>query len=95
MICLPAERPQLGVLAIPNADRLLFSAKETLYKAWFPLARRWLGFEQASVVLHRDGRLELNVLVAGPLATVHGRWLARDGLILTAAAVPTQPVRSG
>jgi 4'-phosphopantetheinyl transferase EntD len=93
MICRPAERPQLSVLAIPNADRLLFSAKESLYKAWFPLARRWLGFDEASVVLHRDGRLEFNVLVAGPLATVCGRWLARDGLILTAAAVPTQPVK--
>ena len=26
-------------------DRLLFSAKESVYKAWFPLTRRWLGFE--------------------------------------------------
>jgi 4'-phosphopantetheinyl transferase EntD len=28
-------------------DRLLFSAKESVYKAWFPLAGRWLGFEDA------------------------------------------------
>ena len=28
-------------------DRLLFSAKEAVYKAWFPLAGRWLGFEDA------------------------------------------------
>ena len=32
-------------------DRLLFSAKETVYKAWFPLTHRWLGFEQASITI--------------------------------------------
>ena len=30
-------------------DRLLFSAKESVYKAWFPLAERWLGFEDAAL----------------------------------------------
>ncbi|MCM3886560.1 4'-phosphopantetheinyl transferase superfamily protein [Frankia sp. R82] len=32
-------------------DRLLFSAKESVYKAWFPLAGRWLGFEDAALTL--------------------------------------------
>ncbi|WP_163550225.1 4'-phosphopantetheinyl transferase family protein [Candidatus Frankia nodulisporulans] len=32
-------------------DRLLFSAKESVYKAWFPLAQRWLGFEDAHLSL--------------------------------------------
>jgi 4'-phosphopantetheinyl transferase EntD len=26
----------------PNWDRLLFSAKEAVYKAWFPLVGEWL-----------------------------------------------------
>lgn len=30
-------------------DRLLFSAKESLFKVWFPLTGQWLGFEQARV----------------------------------------------
>ena len=30
-------------------DRVLFSAKESIYKAWFPLTGRWLGFEEASL----------------------------------------------
>jgi len=30
-------------------DRLLFSAKESVYKAWFQLTGRWLGFEEASL----------------------------------------------
>lgn len=52
-IARPEERPWLEdlELAAPavHADRLLFSAKESVYKAWFPLARRWLGFEDAVV----------------------------------------------
>lgn len=32
-------------------DKLLFTAKEATYKAWFPLTRRWLGFADAHVTL--------------------------------------------
>jgi 4'-phosphopantetheinyl transferase EntD len=49
-------------------DRLLFSAKESVYKAWFPLAKRWLGFEEAVVTV--DASTETFVaqlLVSGPL----------------------------
>ena len=45
-------------------DRLLFSAKEALYKAWYPLAERWLGFEDA-VLTHRPGRAHLRRPTAG------------------------------
>ena len=34
-------------------DRLLFSAKEAVYKAWYPLAERWLGFEDALIAIDR------------------------------------------
>jgi 4'-phosphopantetheinyl transferase EntD len=30
-------------------DRVLFCAKEAVYKAWFPLTGEWLGFEEAVV----------------------------------------------
>jgi 4'-phosphopantetheinyl transferase EntD len=30
-------------------DRLLFSAKESLYKAWYPLTKSWLGFKDAMI----------------------------------------------
>ena len=30
-------------------DKILFSAKESVYKAWFPLTGRWLGFEDAEL----------------------------------------------
>jgi 4'-phosphopantetheinyl transferase EntD len=71
-----AERP--GV----NWDRLLFSIKESIYKAWFPLARSWLGFEDASVVVDpASGTFTAHLLVPGPtlqgrkLDGFTGRWL--------------------
>lgn len=35
-------------------DKLLFTAKEATYKAWFPLTRRWLGFADAHITLVPD-----------------------------------------
>ncbi len=92
------EEPWLRQLAAAEPsiawDRLLFSAKESVYKTWFPLARRWLGFEDASLAIELDGRFVARLLVEGPvvagrrLSGFDGRWLVRDGLILTAIAVP-------
>jgi 4'-phosphopantetheinyl transferase EntD len=75
-------------------DRLLFSAKETLYKAWYPLAERWLGFEDAVLTIDRRERtFAARLLVPGPIVAAaeltgfDGRWLIEDGLVLTAVAV--------
>ena len=54
-VSLPAERAALQ--AMPTAlhwDRILFCAKEATYKAWFPLTRRWLGFEDAHITFDVD-----------------------------------------
>ncbi len=76
-------------------DRLLFSAKESTYKAWFPLMHEWLGFEDAQVTIDpAAGTFESHLLVPGP--TVAGRRLQRftggwhiDGnLVATAIALP-------
>ncbi|MEU4477544.1 4'-phosphopantetheinyl transferase superfamily protein [Micromonospora sp. NPDC023966] len=80
-------------------DRLLFSAKESVYKAWYPLTGRWLGFEDAELAVDpAAGSFTARVLVDAtradggpPLATLHGRWLVADGLVVTAVAVPRQP----
>jgi enterobactin synthetase component D / holo-[acyl-carrier protein] synthase len=93
------ERPWLTEMMRSDPDvhwdRLLFSAKEAVYKAWFPLARRWLGFEDAVVTVDRArGAFHARLLVAGPplggrdLRALEGRWLVRDGLVLTAIALP-------
>jgi 4'-phosphopantetheinyl transferase EntD len=97
VIALAAERDSLRDLAQsapgPNWDRMLFCAKESVYKAWFPLTGRWLGFEQACITLDPAGTFTARLLVPGPevdgraLTAFDGRWLARDGLIVTAISV--------
>ncbi|HEY2552783.1 MAG TPA: 4'-phosphopantetheinyl transferase superfamily protein [Streptosporangiaceae bacterium] len=56
-----------GSAAGPSWDKLLFSAKEATYKAWFPLTGRWLGFEDASVSISPDGGFAVRLLVPGPV----------------------------
>lgn len=75
-------------------DRLLFSAKESVYKAWFPLTGRRLGFEDATVtfdVTNRTfhARLLTDAMTVGQrqITAFTGRWLTRDHLVLTAIAV--------
>ncbi|GLZ28842.1 4'-phosphopantetheinyl transferase [Lentzea sp. NBRC 105346] len=70
-------------------DRLLFSAKESVYKAWYPVAKRWLGFEDADITLDPGGTFEARILLPdAPVSGYSGRWIVRDGILLTAIAVP-------
>jgi 4'-phosphopantetheinyl transferase EntD len=98
-VALPEERRRLRGLAAAapgvSWDRLLFSVKEAVYKAWFPLARRWLGFEDAAVTIDdRQRTFSARLLVPGPsvegaeLTGFSGRWRAEGGLLLAAIAVP-------
>jgi 4'-phosphopantetheinyl transferase EntD len=102
-VATPTERRQLRDLARRGPeihwDRLLFSAKECVYKAWFPLTHRWLDFADAEVSVDcDDGAFSARLLVPGPmlaggeLTTLSGRWLVCNGLVATAIAVaPAQP----
>ena len=90
-IALPDEQDAVAAAgtAVPW-DRLLFSAKESVYKAWFPLTRRFLDFGEARVRLHPAGTFTATVLTAGAgePAGFTGRWICRDGLVITAIVVP-------
>ncbi|MGP3968430.1 4'-phosphopantetheinyl transferase family protein [Streptomyces sp. 6N223] len=97
-VSLPAERPALRELAASRPEvsweRLLFSAKESVYKAWFPLTRKWLDFEEAEIAFDLAGGFTARLLVPGPevdgvrIEGFTGRWLARGGILATAIAVP-------
>jgi 4'-phosphopantetheinyl transferase EntD len=101
MVTQPAERARLRDLAAAQPeiswDCLLFCAKEAVYKAWFPLTGRWLGFADADITINAaDGTFAARLLVPAPdLGGAQldggftGRWLSRENLILTAIAVPT------
>jgi 4'-phosphopantetheinyl transferase EntD len=94
VVALPSERAHLHRLLNQDAavhwDRLLFSAKEAVYKAWFPLAGRWLEFDEVAVTLTSTGSLTARVLAPGPVTLFHGRWTAREGLLGTAVSAPAE-----
>jgi 4'-phosphopantetheinyl transferase EntD len=74
-------------------DRILFCAKEAVYKAWFPLTRRWLDFADVSTAVHVDGTFGARLLVRHPgVAGVEpdgfsGRWVVGRGLVVAATSV--------
>jgi 4'-phosphopantetheinyl transferase EntD len=91
----PAERAELAALPRePHWDRILFCAKEATYKAWFPLTRRWLGFEDAHISFTLTGEasgtfvsrilIDPAALAGPPLTELRGRWSVTNGLVLTA-----------
>ncbi|GAA4601349.1 4'-phosphopantetheinyl transferase EntD [Actinoplanes octamycinicus] len=98
-VSLPAERRRLAGLALRYPairwDRLLFSAKESVFKAWFPLTGRMLGFDEAELSIDPfaaefSARLRVpgDRLDGGPALTgFTGRWLVRGDLMLTAVTV--------
>ncbi|WP_229397833.1 4'-phosphopantetheinyl transferase family protein [Micromonospora okii] len=97
-IALPAERTRIAALTAADPatcwDRLLFSAKESVYKAWFPLTARWLDFAEADIVIDAAGTFVARLLVPGPVlggapvTSFHGRFLVDRGLVVTAISIP-------
>jgi 4'-phosphopantetheinyl transferase EntD len=81
-----------------DLPRLLFSAKEAVYKAWFPLTGQWLGFEDVELSIDVvQARFRARLLVDGPvvdgarLTEFAGRWAVEDGTICTAVVIPAPP----
>lgn len=76
---------------VPVSDqRILFSAKEAVYKAFYPIARQVWGFDAVQVRL--DGaafEARITVPVHGWTndTPVHGHVLRRDGVIVTALSL--------
>jgi 4'-phosphopantetheinyl transferase EntD len=85
LVLLDEERARLDTLAeaAPEMhwERLVFCAKEAVYKAWFPLTGGWLDFEDVSITVHLDG--SFGARVRG--SALQGSWKVDRGLILAAA----------
>jgi 4'-phosphopantetheinyl transferase EntD len=111
VIALASEQARIADLAAvaPSVcwDRLLFCAKEAVYKAWFPVAQRWLDFREADITIDaaaidaQHGTFSARLLVPGPrvagspLTELRGRWLAARGLLVTAIVVSARPPGTG
>jgi 4'-phosphopantetheinyl transferase EntD len=77
----------------PSWDRLLFSVKESVYKAWYPLTGIRLSFADAVVTFGSEPggfSVRLRAPQRCPLGDgiLTGRWSARAGLLATAIALP-------
>ncbi|MER7751429.1 4'-phosphopantetheinyl transferase superfamily protein [Kitasatospora sp. NPDC097643] len=110
-IALSDERAHLRELARARPgihwERLLFSAKESLHRAWLPVTRRRLDFTDAEVRFGpaapgpgpAQGRFEIRLLPSGPpdgSTTGHGlegRWLVDGGLVATAVTASAAAAR--
>lgn len=79
-------------------DRLLFSIKESIYKAWYPLTRSWLDFGQCEVSIGPGaftGRLHVvrPTMDGAPLDQIRGLWAAHGRHLLTATLIPAGGTR--
>jgi 4'-phosphopantetheinyl transferase EntD len=100
LVASPVERRRLArlVAAAPDRhwDRVLFCAKEAVYKAWSPLTGRWLDFQEVDLTLDADAStFTARLLVPGPVvagrarSAFDGRFATGRGVVLAAVAWPT------
>jgi 4'-phosphopantetheinyl transferase EntD len=95
-VCTDAEREWMATA--PDAGRthwaaVMFAAKESVYKAWFPLARRWLGFADAELAIDPERRVfGVRTRAPAPLGadgapiSFHGRFRVSGGRVLAATS---------
>jgi 4'-phosphopantetheinyl transferase EntD len=85
-----------GAAPFESAAKLVFSAKEAVYKCQFPLTRTYVGFSGVTVTL-RDGAFEATLTAnVGPFSAGHafsGAFRRSAGEIVTAAWLPGAAAR--
>ncbi len=97
LVSLPRERAQLARLAAEPTgvawDRLLFSAKESVYKVWFPLVGTFLDFVDAEVDIDAANHaftarllVEAPIVDGEPWPIISGRFTIGGDYVVTAIA---------
>jgi 4'-phosphopantetheinyl transferase EntD len=99
-VAIESERAWLRVASTAMPwDVLLFSAKESVFKAWFPLVGTWIGFEHARIDFDpTTGNFAATLLPNAPGAatpcaptTMSGRFHAERELVWTSAFISAIP----
>lgn len=94
LVTVVAERPHLAGLPTAEGvcwDRLLFSAKESVFKAWYPVTRHELTFREAALEFDPTARTFVARLLVqdSPFGSaLFGRWRCDRGLVVTAVVIP-------
>lgn len=91
-VCTPKERDWLHELPEPGlTGKIVFSAKEAVYKCQYPITSMFLGFHAVEVELG-DGSFQVVFQQeAGefrPGDVMSGRYLVEEGLVATACELP-------
>jgi len=91
-VCRPEEPlliEDLRGLDAARVARLIFSAKEAVYKCQFPLTRRFIDFQEVNVRFRANAEFSVEVLADVPElaggARFVGRFAQRAGFLLTAS----------
>lgn len=87
-VCTPEERERLRQLRDPGLmGKILFSAKEAVYKCQYPLTGQFLGFHAVQLEVGDGSFHAVFQQEAGDFKPGHemsGRYLVEDGLVATA-----------
>ena len=80
----------VGGTLVQHPGKVLFSAKEATYKAWYPITHEWLGFKEALINFHDQGNtFTVHIQKNGPIKEMHGKYMIREDVIVTAIEVPS------
>lgn len=94
MVCTEAELRHTAALDGDHWGVVLFSAKESIYKAWYPLAQRWLDYRDAELALDLErGIFRARILLqlepgVFPWNPLEGRFVVGPDRVYTAVTVP-------
>jgi len=79
-----------GGTLVQHPGKVLFSAKEATYKAWYPITHDWLGFKEALINFHdQENTFTVHIQKNGPIREMHGKYTIRKDVIVTAIEVPS------
>ncbi|HSN44224.1 MAG TPA: 4'-phosphopantetheinyl transferase superfamily protein, partial [Propionibacteriaceae bacterium] len=97
LVVMREERAALKWLRGPTPaglwEQVVFSAKESVYKAWHPVEHRWLGFEDVVIDVRQDSLLtgSFGVVLLNDSCSrarwresAQGRWTADEDFVATA-----------
>jgi 4'-phosphopantetheinyl transferase EntD len=94
LVCTEPERRWTAALPGDHWGTLVFSAKESVYKAWYPVAGRWLDYLDAELTVDPErGCFEARILQPNaaevfPWNPLTGRFAVDEERVFTALTVP-------
>lgn len=86
LVSTPRERERIRGRDVTAPYRVLFSAKEAIYKSWYPPRREPLEFDDVDVSLDPTEGTFYGEIDRPGAGTAHGRFAITGGYVLTAVA---------